>query len=85
MGNVILRSTATISMAAFLAVPIATAQSESEERQFREMVAYLKSNAAERKTAIATCLTKGIGDNPTGAARVMGVPVEEAATTWCRR
>lgn len=61
------------------------AQLASSEQEFREIAAGLKANDAERQSAIATCIKQGIGENPTGAARFMGVPVEKAAEAWCTR
>jgi hypothetical protein len=78
--NVIIASVALLGI-----LPIHAASAQSDEEQFQAMVAYLQAHDAERVTAIATCIAQGIGDNPTGAAKVMGVPVEEAATAWCTR
>lgn len=64
---------------------VAYAQLASDEQEFREMGAALKASDAERKSTIATCIKQGIGDNPTGAAKVMGVPVEKATRAWCTR
>ena len=61
------------------------AQLASNEQEFRQMAAALKANDAERKSAIATCIKQGIGENPVGAAQFMGVPVEKAAEAWCTR
>lgn len=63
----------------------AFAQNDEDEQNFREMGAFLKANESERQDAISSCIAQGIGDNPTGAAKVLGVPVEEAATAWCTR
>jgi hypothetical protein len=63
----------------------AVAQMPSSAEQFRAMAAYLKSNKAERDTAIATCIAKGVGDNPAGLAALLKVPVEGAAAAWCTR
>ena len=60
------------------------AQSSPEE-DFQAMAAALKANDAERQSAIDTCIQQGIGENPTGAAEFMGVPVESAAKAWCMR
>ena len=63
----------------------ALAQVAGDEQQFRQMVAALKANDAERLSAIAVCIEQGIGDNPAGAAKFMGVPAEKAAEAWCTR
>ena len=61
------------------------AQIAADEQEFRQMAAALKANDAERRSAIATCIRQGIGENPTGAAQFLGVPVEKAAEAWCTR
>lgn len=63
----------------------AWAQIAGDEQEFQQMAAALKANDAERRSAIATCIGQGIGENPEGAARFMGVPVEKAAAAWCTR
>ena len=57
----------------------------SSERQFQDMVAFLKSHDGERKDAIASCIKAGIGSDPSAVAKVMEVPVADAATAWCTR
>lgn len=66
-------------------MPIHAQTLPSSEQQFQEMVAFLKNNDAERKSAIASCIGQGIGDNPSAVAKVMDVPVADAATAWCTR
>lgn len=63
----------------------ASAQIAADEQEFQQMASALRANDAERLSAIATCIEQGIGDNPEGAARFMGVPVEKAAEAWCTR
>lgn len=63
----------------------AWAQIADDEQEFQQLAAALKANDPERLSAIATCVEQGIGDNPAGAARFMGVPVEQAAEAWCTR
>jgi hypothetical protein len=63
----------------------ASAQLAGNEKEFREMAAALKANDTERRSAIATCIKQGIGENPAGAAQFMGVPMEKAAEAWCTR
>lgn len=69
---------------AFAATP-AGAQMASDEQDFQALGAALKADDSERSAAIETCVAQGIGDNPTGAAEFMGVPVEKAAKAWCLR
>lgn len=57
----------------------------SGEQQFKDMVTFLRNNDSERKDAIASCIQKGIGDDPSAVAKVMEVPVADAATAWCTR
>ena len=68
-----------------LAASPGSAQIASNEQEFQQMAAALKANDAERQSAIATCTKQGIGENPTGAAQFMGVPVQRAAEVWCTR
>jgi hypothetical protein len=63
----------------------ASAQIAADEHGFQQMAAALKANDPERRSAIATCIRQGIGENPAGAAQFMGVPVERAAEAWCTR
>lgn len=65
--------------------PAGAQQVAADEQEFQQLVAALKANDAERLSAIAVCIEQGIGDNPTGAAQFMGVPVEQAAEAWCTR
>jgi hypothetical protein len=65
--------------------PAAAQQVAADEEEYRQLVAALKADDAERQGAIAVCIEQGIGDNPTGAAKFMGVPVEKAAEAWCTR
>ncbi|MDN5926985.1 MAG: hypothetical protein L0I29_07930 [Hyphomicrobiales bacterium] len=65
--------------------PAGAQQIAADEQEFQELVAALKANDAERLSAISTCIGQGIGGNPTGAAKFMGVPVEKAAEAWCTR
>lgn len=77
-----------ICIAAVLVIGATAAHAQtlpSSEAQFQEMVAFLKSNGAERDNAIASCTAAGIGDNPSALAEFMNVPVEKAAATWCMR
>ncbi|GAB1717611.1 MAG: hypothetical protein NTAFB05_26530 [Nitrobacter sp.] len=68
-----------------LPVRAAWAQLADNEQEFQQMAAALKANDTERQSAIATCIKQGIGDNPTGAAQFMSVPVEKVAEAWCTR
>lgn len=63
----------------------AGAQIADSEQEFQQLAAALKADDAERRSAIATCIEQGIGDNPDGAAQFMGVAVEKAAEAWCTR
>lgn len=65
--------------------PAGAQQVAADEQEFQQLVAALKADDTERQSAIATCIEQGIGDNPTGAAEFMGVPVEKAAEAWCTR
>jgi hypothetical protein len=67
------------------ATPIHAQTLPSSERQFQEMVTFLKNNDSERKSAISSCIGQGIGSNPSAIAKVMDVPVADAATAWCTR
>ncbi|CAM5223262.1 hypothetical protein CDEF62S_00057 [Castellaniella defragrans] len=69
----------------FLAAGTSQAQEVSNEQEFQQMSAALKANDAERQSAIATCISQGIGPDPAGAAGFMGVPVERATEAWCTR
>jgi hypothetical protein len=60
-------------------------QVAADEEEFQQLAAALKANDTKRLSAISTCIGQGIGDNPTGAAKFMGVPVEKAAEAWCTR
>jgi hypothetical protein len=77
--------TAALILLGFLPASPALAQIAADEQEFQQLVAALKADDAERQSAIATCIEQGIGDNPTGAAEFMGVPVEKAAEAWCTR
>lgn len=68
-----------------LPVGPASAQLAANEREFQQMAATLKANEAERQSAIAACVKQGIGENPIGAAHLMGVPMGRAAEAWCTR
>lgn len=61
------------------------AQLADNEAEFQKLAAALKADDTERRSAIATCIEQGIGDNPEGAAQFMGVAVEKAAEAWCTR
>lgn len=61
-----------------VAVRPGSAQVASSEQEFRQVAAALKANDAERRSAIATCIKQGIGENPAGVAQFMSVPVEKA-------
>ncbi len=76
-----------ILAAAFIVVlPAGTAWAQSsDEEDFQAMAAALSSNDAERQSAVDTCISQGIGENPVGAAEFMSVPVEDAAKAWCYR
>lgn len=63
----------------------ALAQVAADADEFQQLVAALQADDSERQTAIAVCIAQGIGDNPTGAAQFMGVPVAQAAEAWCTR
>lgn len=65
--------------------PAGAQQVAADEEEFQQLVAALKADDAERLSAITVCIEQGIGDNPTGAAKFMGVPVEKAAEAWCTR
>jgi hypothetical protein len=78
----------TIAAAAlFVAMPasVTSAQIASDEQELKALAAALKADDAERQSAIETCIAQGIGDDPAGAAQFMDVPVEKAASAWCRR
>lgn len=64
---------------------LASAQIAADEQEFRQMAAALKANDAERQSAIETCIQQGVGEDPAGVARLMGVPVEQAWEAWCTR
>lgn len=74
-----------ILLSGLLPVGPASAQLANSEEEFQQMAAALKADDDERQGAIATCIAQGIGDNPTGAAEFMGVPVEQATEAWCTR
>lgn len=75
-----------LALTALLLVPgLASAQLAADEQEFQRLSAALKANDAERRSAIATCIKQGIGENPTGAAEFMKVPVSQAAEAWCTR
>jgi len=76
---------ATVFLSLLSVGPAGAQQVAADEQEFQQLVAALKANDAERLSAIAVCIEQGIGDNPTGAARFMGVPVEQAAEAWCTR
>lgn len=78
-------SIVAIALMSGLAASPGRAQIASNEQEFQQIAAALKANDAERQSAIVTCIRQGIGENPTGAARFMGVPVEKAAEAWCTR
>jgi hypothetical protein len=67
------------------AAPVQAQSLPSSEQQFQEMVTILKNNAAERNSAISSCTAQGIGSNPSAVAKVMDVPVADAAAAWCTR
>lgn len=79
----------TISIVAtfvlLLLVGGARGQGTADETGFQQMASALRTNDAERQSAIATCIKQGIGEHPTGAAQLMGVAVEKAAEAWCTR
>ena len=76
---------ATVFLSLLSVGPAGAQQVAADEQEFQQLVAALKANDAERLSAIAVCIEQGIGDNPTGAAQFMGVPVEQAAEAWCTR
>ena len=76
---------ATVFLGLLSVGPAGAQQVAADEQEFQQLVAALKANDAERLSAIAVCIEQGIGDNPTGAAQFMGVPVEQAAEAWCTR
>lgn len=76
---------AAVILVGLPSVDPASAQIAADEQEFQQMASALRANDAERLSAIATCIEQGIGDNPEGAARFMGVPVEKAAEAWCTR
>lgn len=76
---------AAIVFLGLLSAGPAWAQIAADEQEFQQLAAALKANDTERQSAIVTCIERGIGDNPTGAAQFMGVPVERAAEAWCTR
>jgi len=76
---------ATVAVVGCLSASSGQAQIADNEQAFRQMAAALKASDAERRSAIATCIKQGIGENPTGAAQFMGVPVEMADEAWCTR
>ncbi|NYT78039.1 hypothetical protein H0A71_13635 [Alcaligenaceae bacterium] len=74
----------TVAMVAVLPVSSAWAQS-ADELAFQQLGAALKADDVERQSAIKTCVEQGIGENPAGLAKLMGVPVEQATVAWCAR
>ncbi len=76
---------ATVMLLGLLPIGSAWGQVATDEQEFQQMAAALKANQTERQSAIKTCVEQGIGENPTGAAKFMGVPVERAAEAWCIR
>jgi hypothetical protein len=76
---------ATMLFGLMAAGPAGAQQLAADEQEFQRLAAALKADDAERQGAIAVCIEQGIGDNPTGAAKFMGVPVEKAAEAWCTR
>jgi len=76
---------ATMLFGLMAAGPAGAQQLAADEQEFQQLAAALKADDAERQGAIAVCIEQGIGDNPTGAAKFMGVPVEKAAEAWCTR
>lgn len=81
-----MKSIATaLILLAFVPAGPAWAQIAGDEQAFQQMAAALKANDAERRSAIATCIGQGIGDNPEGLAEFIGVPVEKATEAWCTR
>ena len=76
---------AAIVFLGLLSAGPAWAQIAADEQEFQQLAAALRANNTERQSAIATCIEQGIGENPTGAAQFMGVPVERAAEAWCTR
>lgn len=76
---------ATMLFGLLPAGPAGAQQVAADEEEYRQLVAALKADDAERQNAIAVCIEQGIGDNPTGAAKFMGVPVKKAAEAWCTR
>jgi hypothetical protein len=75
----------TIMLFALFPIAPAWAQIAANELELQQLAAALRANDAERQSAIATCIKQGIGENPTGVAKFMGVPVTQAAETWCTR
>jgi hypothetical protein len=76
---------AALMFVGLLLLDQARAQIAANEQEFQQLSAALKANGSERRSAIATCIKQGIGENPTGAADFMGVPVAQAAEAWCIR
>ena len=77
--------TAALMFLGLLPAGPASAQIAADEQEFRQLAAALKADDAERRSAIATCIKQGIGENPVGAAQFMTVPVAKAAEAWCTR
>lgn len=61
---------AGILLSGLLPVGPALTQAADSEEKFRQMVAVLNANNAERQEAACACIAQGIGDNPSGG----GVP-----------
>ena len=76
---------ATVLLGLLPVAPAGAQQLAADEQEFQQLAAALKADDAERQGAIAVCIEQGIGDNPAGAAKFMGVPVEKAAEAWCTR
>lgn len=74
---------ATLAIATVL--PASSAWAQSAELAFQQLGAALKADDVERQSAIKTCVEQGIGENPVGLAKLMGVPVEQATVAWCAR
>jgi hypothetical protein len=76
---------ATMLLALLPIGPAGAQQLATDEEEFRQLGAALKADDAERLSAISTCIGQGLGENLTGLAQFMGVPVEKAVEAWCTR
>ncbi|NYT64883.1 hypothetical protein H0A58_02730 [Alcaligenaceae bacterium] len=68
-----------------LTVVPSQAQIVADEHEFQQLVAALRANDAERRSAITTCTKQGVGYNFSALAKLMEVPADRAVAAWCTR